>query len=353
MSANVVQLSDVIIPEVYLSYTSIDSPEKSKFISSGLVQTSPLMSTIARTGGRNAILPFWKDLDADIEPNYSNDDPDDLAEPHSAATGSMNTRKAFVNQGFSEMDLVQELAGVSPMQHIRSRFGVYWDRQKDRRIGAIMRGLYMANKSKNSSDMSFDLTAKTGADALLGSNAFIDAVFSMGDDADKMRGVIMHSMVLADLVKKDDIVYIPDSEGKLTIATYKGKQVTAFDSKALVTGTGPSRKFLSIVYGTGSIGFGNAEGTCVAIGEGQSKVPVEVERNARAGNGGGQETIWERNTWIMHPFGFNWTDPSGGDALVEFSPKLSDLAKAVPWTRVVDRKQVPLTFIESYGVVQP
>ena len=352
MSATVVQLSDVVIPEVYMSYTAVDNPEKSKLITSGLIQVSPLMNQIALSGGRTSVLPFWKDIDPNIEPNYSNDDPEDLAEPHAITTGTMNTRKAFVNQGFSEMDLVQELAGASPMQHIRNRFGTYWTRQKDRRVGAILRGLYQANKAKNASDMSFDLTANKGADALFGSNAFIDACFSMGDEAERMRGLIVHSMIMALMVKNDDIVYIPDSEGKLTIATYKGRPVVAVDSPMLTSGNGASTKFLSVVFGTGSIGFGNAEGSCFAIGEGRSKVPVEVERNARAGNGGGQETIWERKTWIMHPFGFNWTDPSGANALTEFSPKLADLVKADPWTRVVDRKNVPLAFIESYAQAQ-
>ncbi len=354
MSATVVQLSDVIIPEVYLSYTSLDLPEKSKLVTSGLAETNSLMNQIALSGGKNSILPFWKDLDPEVEPNYSNDDPEDLAEPASVTTGEMNNRKAFVNKGFSEMDLVQELAGASPMTHIRSRFSTYWERQKDRRAGAILRGLYVANKAKNASDMSIDITSKSGAAGVFGSTAFIDAVFTKGDEADTFGSVIVHSIIMRQMVLQDDIVYVPDSEGKLTIPTYKGLRVVMVDSASLVTGSGTSAKFLSVIFGRGAFGFGEANGTCIALGEGRSKVPIEVERNARAGNGGGQETLWERKTWVMHPFGFNWTDPAANsaDALTEFSPKLSDLRKPGPWTRVVDRKNVPLAFVESYGYPQ-
>jgi len=355
MSNEVTQLSDTVIPEVYLSYTAVNTTERAALVASGLIQTSDTMNRIARSGGRNCILPFWKDLDASTEPNYSNDDPEDLATPEGVDTGTMNTRKAFVNKGYSEMDLVQELAGASPMQHIRNRFGNYWDLQKNRRLGAIIKGLYLANVGKNAGDMTLDMTTgnSTGSAGVFGSDGFIDAAFTLGDQVGAINSVIVHSVIMARMAKNDDIVYIPDSQGKLIIPTYKGRIVIAIDDPNLVlSGSGAARKFLSILCGPGGIGFGEAGGSCFAFGEGVPKVEVETERNARSGNGGGQETLWERKTWIMHPYGFNWTDPGGADTLTEFSPKWSDLAKAVPWTRVVDRKNVPLAFLVSYGAAQ-
>lgn len=353
MSGTAVQLSDVVIPEVYRSYTAIDNPEKSAIITSGIVSRSTLFDQIARSGGKNSILPFWKDIDPSIEPNYSNDDPEDEAVPHGITTGSMNTRKAFVNQSFREMDLVQELAGASPMQHIKNRFGTYWTRQQDRRLSAMCVGIFKSNISKNSSDMVVDITGKTGADAVFGSDAFIDAAFTRGDQADGFAALMVHSIIMARMVKNNDIVYIPDSQGLLTIPTYKGHRVVMVDNPYLIwSGTGAATKFLSIIFGQGAIGFGNADGSNFAVGEGIPKVDVETYREPQKGNGGGAEAIIERKTWIMHPFGFNWTDPSGGAALTEFSPKYSDLITAGPWTRVVDRKLIPMAAIISFGQAQ-
>ena len=71
--------------------------------------------------------------------------------------------------------------------------------------------------------------------------------------------------------------------------------------------------------------------------------PAYVERVELAGNGGGQDIIGERKTWVLHPFGFSWVEGT----LVEFSPTLADLRSATHWNRVVDRKQVPMAFIRS------
>jgi hypothetical protein len=82
------------------------------------------------------------------------------------------------------------------------------------------------------------------------------------------------------------------------------------------------------------------------MGEGVPKVAAEVNRTPMAGNGGGMESIWERKTWILHPFGFEWIE--SGAALAEFSPTLADLRLAAHWNRItVSRKQVPLAFIKS------
>lgn len=344
-----VRLSDAVIPEVYRTYTALNSPEKTEFFQAGLITRNALLDGIAREGGRNAIVPFWKDLDSSIEPNASNDDPDDLATPNKVGSGSMGTRKAWLNQGFSSMDLIVELTGSDPMPHIRNRFGTYWMRQWQRRLIATCRGLMAANVAKNGSDMTIDISAETGADAIFNSDAVIDAQGTMGDaltSGGKFAAIAVHSAVHTRMVKNDEIVYIPDSQGGLTIPTYKGLRVI-IDDALVVSGVGADRLFLSVLFGSGAFGYGTEDGSTFAFGEGVPRVPVEVERQARAGNGGGEETIWERKTWILHPGGFSWTEGTGADAPVEMSPMLADLIKPVHWDRVVDRKQAPFAFILS------
>lgn len=343
--AGPVRLADVFSAPIYLSYTALDNPETSRFVTSGIIARSALLDTIARTGNKSATVPFWKDIDPSIEPNYSNDDPADVAVPNKITSGSMTGRKAWLNQGFSEMDLITELTdGGTAMQHIRNRFGTYWTRQQERRLIAMATGIMASNIANNGGDMVNDQSTK----GLVG-NMVIDSAYQLGENVESLRGIAVHSDIMAQMVKNDDIVYVADSAGVLRIPTYKGLQVLVTNNLP-VSGAGAARVYTSILYGSGSFGWGGAEGSVFAAGEGIPKVPAEVARSPRVGNGGGMEEIWERKTWMMHPFGFSWTDPTGADALVEFSPTLADLRKAAGWSRVVDRQQAPIVFLKSRTV---
>ncbi len=57
------QLSDVIIPEVYSSYESVDSPEKTAFFESGVIVSNDMLNQKANRGGKNIDIPFGNDLD--------------------------------------------------------------------------------------------------------------------------------------------------------------------------------------------------------------------------------------------------------------------------------------------------
>lgn len=338
-----VRISDVFTAPTYLSYVPLNNPLKSRFITSGIMTNSPILDAIAKTGNKSATVPFWQDIDPSIEPNYSNDDPADIAVPNKIGTGTMTGRKAWLNQAFSEMDLVTELTGKSALQHIRNRFGTYWVRQQEFRLVAMAYGLMVANIAKNGGDMVEDQSAVSFEGSMV-----IDAAYQMGESVDTLRAIAVHSNIMAKMVKNDDIEYVKDSEGNLTIPTYKGLLVIVTNAFP-VTGTGADRVYTTVLYGNGAFGWGNADGSNFAIGEGVPKVAAAATRSEEVGNGGGMESIWERKTWMMHPFGFSWTDPTGADALVEFSPTLADLRKAAGWTRVVARVQAPLVFLKSKG----
>lgn len=341
------RLSDAVEVEVYETYQALDSPEKTAFFQSGLVTRNGLLDSIARTGGIMATLPFWNDLDATLEPNYSNDDPADLATPNKITASRQVARKAFMNQGFSSMDLIVELTGSEPMQHIRNRFGTYWMRQFQRRLIASTVGIYNANVAQDSGDMVVNVAGTAGAGGLFNNEAVIRAAGTMGDSSGALTGIAMHSRVRDRALIAGDIVYVPSQDGSLSLPTYKGLTVVVDDNLPVLSGTGDTAQYLTVLMGRGAFGFGEEQGSAFAMGEGVPRVPVEIERNPRAGNGGGEETIWERKTTILHPQGFSWVEPSGVDALVEFSPTLADLRAAANWDRVVNRKNAPFAFLVS------
>lgn len=339
-----VRLSDAVIYDVYMSYSTDNIPERTRFFESGAIVRNAMLDGFANDRGKMAHVPFWKDIDPTDEPNYSTDDPAVEAVPDKIGSGEFQTRKAFLNKFFSDADLVAELAGSNPMQHIRNRFGTYWTRQWQRRSIAALVGVAACNVANDGGDMVHDVSIADGNAAvaanLFSRQAFIDAVFTMGDHVDNIRAIAVHSVVYKTMVENDDITFTPDSTGSLTIPTYMGKAVLVDDGLSVVAGATSGFVYTSILYGSAALGYG----------EGTPSVPVEMDREMLQGNGGGVEIMGERKTWLIHPFGFNWTETTltGGAATIR-SPNLADLRLAANWTRVTARKNVPLAFLKTNG----
>ena len=330
-----VQLSDIIDVKVFQDLPSVNSPEKTAFFESGVVTRNSLLDGIATAAGKTAELPFWKDIDATVAPNLSTDNPATLATPDKIVQGEQIARKAFLNKGLSAADLASELAmGSRAMDQIRARVDAYWLRQWQRRLIASCNGVLADNVANNSGDMVINVAVETTASQTAATkfnrDTFTDAVYTMGDAADALRAIAVHSAVMKQMVKNDDIVYVPDSQGRLTIPTYMGLRVIVDDGLPVVAGTTSGFKYTSVIFGEGAFGYG----------DGAPVVPVEVQREANQGNGAGVETLWTRKTWILHPFGYQNT---GTPASVSFS--LAELAADAAWSRVVGRKNVPISFL--------
>jgi hypothetical protein len=209
-------------------------------------------------------------------------------------------------------------------------------RQWQRRLIATSNGILADNVANDSSDMVVDVAAEAIASqtssTLFNRDAFTESVYTMGDASDQLTTIAVHSAVMKQMVKNDDIDYIPDSNGQLTIPTYMGLRVVVDDGLTVTAGTTDGFKYTSVIFGNGAFGYG----------VGTPNVPVEVQREANQGNGGGVESLWVRNTWILHPFGFQNT---GTPTTNGFSYTLSEIAAATAWDRVIERKNVPLAFL--------
>ncbi|MBV4552280.1 phage coat protein [Pseudomonas sp. SWRI102] len=321
------QLADIFVADYYGTIAPVNSPEKTAVFESGIIVKSPELDAIAQNGQGTSEISYWQDLDADEEPNISNDNPDDLGEVGKAEQGSMRARTLYLNKGYGVADLTSELANTEPMQHIRNRFGTYWTRRWQRYLLGAARGVIASNIANNAGDMVVD------AGATISAGAFQDAAFTSGDAADVFSAIGVHSVVMNQMVKQDLIEYLRDSDGRIILATYLGKPVFMDDS--LVYGAG---RYLSVLFGQGAFGYG----------EGTPAVPVELERKPGGGNGGGAEVLWERKTFILQPAGFSWK----GSNNQNLSPTATQYAAAANWERVFDRKQVPFAAVIS-GTVTP
>src|ERR1051326_616104 len=344
----IVQLADVIIPQVYMSYDAVDSPELTAFVQSGVAVTNETINANARQGGQTVNLPFWKDLDPTIEPNYSSDDPNTTAVPNKITADKQVARVAQMNQAFQAADLVTELAGSNPMQRIRNRFGTYWMRQFQTRCLAVAVGLFNTNVANNGADMVNDISTPDGLNAtdanLFSRKAFTGSLFTLGDHFGDIMAVAVHSLVYKRMVDNDDITLERPSQvdpniplEKQMIPYFLGQRVIVDDQMPVLAGGVSGFRFVSILFGTAMLGYG----------EGTPNVPVETFRFPGQGNGGGVEQIWERKTWIIHPFGFKWTENTV--TAPGISPTLADLKVAANWTRVIQRKKIPVAFLVTNG----
>lgn len=334
-----VQLSDIIDVTVFQDLDPVNDPSKTAFYQSGIVTQSPLLNQLATDPGKRPELPFWKDLDLTDDPNLSTDDPSDVATPGKIEQGEQIARKAFLNNGWSASDLASELAmGMDAMDRIRERTDNYWTHQWQRRLIASMNGIIADNVANDSGDMVNDISTEDGDNAtsanLFSRSAFTAAAFTLGDMFEDIRLIAVHSIVYKRMVDNDDIDFIPDSQGALTIPTFMGRRVVLDDNMPVEAGSTSGYKYTSALFGPGAFGYG----------DGMPKVPVEIEREAAQGNGAGIETLWTRKTWLLHPFGFQCTGTPAGDSL-----SLTELASATTWDRVVQRKNVPLAFLITNG----
>ena len=328
---------------VLLSYMTEEPVEKTAFFESGILTPTPYASAIANGPSNLANLPYWKSIDASIEPNYSNDIYQDIATPRAINTGEMMARVAYLNEGFGQADLTVELTSQSPLRSVAARLDNFWQRQAQRRLLATALGIYNDNRSATDAfheqdDMVIDVSATLGFDA----GAFIDATQTMGDalagpGGDVLGTIAMHSFVYAQARKQQLIEYVQNAENNTQFAVYQGYRVVVDDSMTVV-GTGADRKFISIIFGQGAIGYG----------QGSPTVPLEYDRVPERGNGGGVEVLWTRKTWLMHPLGYSFTSAvitGNGSETVARSASWKDLANASNWNRVMERKHIPVAFL--------
>lgn len=329
------RLSDIIDVTIFRDLPQVEGPEKTAFFESGIVTRNGLLDELANAPGKIIELPYWNDLDGSIEVNYSDDNPANVATPQKIAQGEQIARKAFINQGWQAADLASELAmGGTAMEAVRARTDRYFMRQWQRRLVASSNGILADNVANDSGDMVVDVAAEAiasqTADTKFNRDVFTEAVYTMGDMATELSAISVHSAVMQQMVKNDDIVYIPDSQGQLTIPTYMGLRVIVDDGMTVTAGTTDGFKYTSVLFGSGMFGYG----------VGSPETPVEIEREAAQGNGGGIETLWLRNTWLLHPFGFQATGNPAGQSFTN-----TELAAATSFDRVLDRKLIPMSFL--------
>ena len=334
-----VQLTDVIVPEIFTPYTQLMTEQKSALIRSGAVVMDAELSSFLQGAGTTFNKPFFNDL-SDVAENISNDNPADFSSPQGINTGSEIQVRLSRNQSWSSMDLVSQLIAKDPMDAIANRVSDYWVRRYQDIFVATMKGVFADNDAAPaaSEHVQFDLTHDISGSSFgngvttFSAESFVDATLTMGDRMGYLSMIMVHSIVYARMQKNDMIDYIQDSVTGDSIPTFRGRTVVVDDGVPHTGGV-----FESWLFGQGA----------VVMGAGSPKVPTEAIRVPSAGNGGGQETLHNRVELAMHPVGhqFAATYTTGGPTNAATS---GNLAHAASWKRVFgERKMIRIARLKT------
>lgn len=353
-----VQVSDVVVPEVFTPYTQQLTEEKARLVQSGVMVASPVLNQLLAGGGKTFTVPSWLDLDASDSTGADNVSSDDVADiqvasfesgtptdanrkdatPKKITSTEEVAARLVRNQNWSSTGLARELAGSDPMAAIAGRVAYYWVRRLQRIFINVWNGVIAdnllapsGNDTHTQNDLINDISGASFVDGVtnFSAEAFIDAAVTMGDSMEMLTAVMVHSVVYSRMQKNNLIDFIPDARGEIQIPTFLGREVIVDDGMPK-TGS---------VYDTWLFGAGAAQ-----FGEALADVPTEISREALAGNGGGQEILTTRRVYTIHPTGHAYIQasiPNGG-------PSNANLATAANWSRhYPERKQIEFAVLRT------
>lgn len=328
------QLSDIVIPEVYSAYVMKETMEKAGVFTSGLVKPDAFMSSQLAGGGHLFNMPFWYDLDSsDSQP--VDDDPSHTITPAKIGADKMRFVRQFRARAWSTANLSGELAGANPMQAIVSRTAAYWAREFNKLTIATLNGVINDNVAANSGDMVYVAGVGTGGSTTptvgIDAEIVLEAKQTMGDAADLLQIIVMHSRIYTNLQQQQLITFIPDAGNPhIRIPTYLGYRVVVSDTCP----TGSGSAYVSYLAAPGVLGYG----------EKPPIKPVEFKSEPLQGYGAGVEIMVTRRQFALHPYGLDFTDAS---TAAQFATT-AELESAANWVRKVpERKMIPFVAIIS------
>ncbi len=337
-STTVVTITEVVVPQIFTPYTQQITQEKARIIQAGVAVRDNTLDELLGGGGLTFNVPSWQDLladDTNHAENVSTDNPSTIATSMNTTAGAEVAVRLSRNAVWSTMDLAQDLSGSDPAGSIASRVGYYWTRRMQKGFVATMNGIFAEDAAGTVSgehvqnDLVHDVSGSsyTAGVTDFSAAAFLDTLVTMGDSMDELGMVMVHSIVYNRMQKNNLIDFIPDSEGVVNIPVFQGKRVVIDDGMPNSSGV-----FDTWLFGQGA----------VRLGVGTPKVPTETLRIPGAGNGSGQENLYNRVEWVIHPVGHAYigTAPNGGPSNASTS---NNLAAAGSWKRIFpERKQIKI-----------
>lgn len=307
-------LSDIIVPELFNPYVIQRSMELSALYQSGIVANNAEFDRLASEPAPIHHMPFFEDLTGDAEIVIEGQ----KLTPAKITSNQDISTTIRLAKAWAATDLSTQLAGSDPMEAIATLVARYWERQRQKVLLRILKGVFASTEM---ADHVYDVSKGTGKAANISASAFIEALQLLGDAQDQLTGVVMHSKTKSYL-KQQNLISTERDSNSVEFETYQDRRVIVDDGCPVEDGT-----YTTYLFGNGAIALGN--GSPVGF------VATEVDREKLMGSG--IDYLINRQVFIMHPRGVKWTNTNRVN--VE-TPTFTELEDATNWQRVYEPKQI-------------
>jgi len=334
-----VGLSEIIVPEIFSPYVQMLTEEKAKFVASGILARSAELDAFLAGGGNTLNKPTWKDLDNTVELVANASAASVLAGGSGLAPLNIDSYNEIAvklsrTQQWGAMKLAGDLAGSDPMAAIAGRVAAYEARQLEIVTLEILEGIFADNDAApdagpgdthTASDLTFDASGVSfvaGVTNFTAENLF-DAAQTAGDSQEDFKILAVHSAVFSRMRKNNLIDFLQDSVTGASLATFQGMQVVYDDSMPK-----SGNVYHSYLFAPGAL----------ELGWGSHPKATEVAWAPDGGNGYGEDILYRRRVYCVHPMGHAYIGAATGGG-----PANTVLDDAASWSRQCpERKQVKI-----------
>lgn len=307
----------VIVPEHFTTYVNERTTEKSALVQSGAATPDARVAQVINgtpLGGNMITMPFYKPLSGDDEIFG-----EDALTPDGVQTGSERATLLIRQKAWGTTDLARVKGGSDPMAAIMNMVSDWWLEREQAIFISVLKGLFGASGALATNHM-LDISTQSGAAAVIGVDATLDAKDLMGDAYKKITAIAMHSATFTKLQKQQKIETVYSSDLKVDIDTYLGYRVIVDDSMPVNSG----------VYDTYLIGAGaftRDSGTPDGL------ISTETDRDKLKA----EDFLINRKAFVLHPNGVSFK----GTPTKAYATN-QDLETASNWELVKGAKNVPI-----------
>ena len=328
-------LREIFKKDLVLPFLNADPVRETPFWTSGAFNSDNRISQLINAGSPTFVVPQINDLDANVEPNYSNTIYTDIAVPRGIDARKSQGRMAYLNEGFLESRLEKYLqGGVSALPLIAQQINGFWQQQAEQRAIATLIGI-RNNDQANGKNITIE--SATAFDASL----FLDAESAMARKYREKGAIVVHPSVALALRKAQLLIPFTDPANLKTVDTFNGRTVIESLDGTKVGTTVANTQYVSYMVNTDAFVAESVAG----------HDDLEIERQASRANGGGTNTLWTRRNMLVHPMGYSFIAPenelTGGTSNEAVSASWADLQKGTSWALSADAKNVPFRIIVS------
>ena len=319
--------------EVFTGYMQERDTVNPLLIETGVLAPNALIANAIANEGNVFTIPMYQPLEGDAK-NYdglTNNTPEEVSAKKQ--TG-MSFRRM---NAWKSKDFTKEISGADPMGDIASKVAKYIQKNNQKELLAILNAvLGVAGMEEHNLNKASEGEV-TEANYLAPEDIITLASNSLGADMSAYKLIAMHSLVYANLMKKNLVEFTKQVDANaMQENPYKGEVLglpIVIDDTLTVEDVGGVKKYHTYLLGEGVI----------------QTAPVRIDRpnsvDYDAETAGGIEKLYTKWGRAMHPNGFTFNVSK----IASESPTREELGNSANYTLVMNAKNVAIAKIVSNG----